>query len=156
MAIYNIEYINSLYSHSHENETPVFEATIDDILTEDLVDSNTKLKGGLIIRIFAKEGDYIPHFHFYKGSEDRAGGCIMLFDNRYFEHANHVKKIEDSKSRKILNNWLKTAICTSKNNEHMRGKIIWTGMVDYWFHNSKESYNSDISMMPDYTYIKPY
>lgn len=157
MPIYNL---NAMH-HSHDGETPIFEAIIDENLNEETMRSdNTKiLSSNIKISVYGGEGDHIPHFHFNAPGID---SCIMLMETRYFSHNSHRDIISDSKTRKKLNDWLETH-CVHDDSKtpgfNINGLLMWSAMVKCWnrANNDDLPFNEMIKLTQlDYSNIEPY
>ena len=160
MPIYDLNAIH--HSHSHDGETPIFEAIIDESLNEETMcsDNTTIFNPGKIkISVYGGEGDYIPHFHFNAPGID---SCIMLMETRYFSHNSHRDIISDSKTRKKLNAWLETH-CKHDDSKtpdlQINGMLMWSAMVKCWnrANNADLPFNEMIKLTQlDYSNIAPY
>lgn len=158
MPIYDL---NTMH-HSHDGETPIFEAIIDENLDEETMSSDNRTifnPGKIKISVYGNEGDYIPHFHFNTDSID---SCIMLMEARYFSHNSHKGIISDGKTRKKLNDWLETH-CVHDDSKtpgfNINGLLMWSAMVKYWNYANKANlpYDENIKLTSlDYSNIAPY
>lgn len=157
MPIYDL---NAMH-HSHDGETPIFEAIIDENLNEETMSSdNTKiLSSNIKISVYVGEGDHIPHFHFNAPGID---SCIMLMETRYFSHNSHKDIISDGKTRKKLNDWLETH-CVHNDSKtpgfNINGLLMWPAMVKCWnrANNDDLPFNEMIKLTKlDYSNIAPY
>ena len=45
----------------------------------------------------------VPHFHFYRGKDLSAGGCIVLNDAMCFPHDKHTDKLDKKEIEELLN-----------------------------------------------------
>lgn len=157
MPIYDLNAIH----HSHDRETPIFEAIIGESLNEETMcsDNTTILSSNIKISVYGGEGDYIPHFHFNAPGID---SCIMLMETRYFSHNSHRDIISDSKTRNKLNAWLETH-CKHDDSKtpdlQINGMLMWSAMVKCWnrANNADLPFNEMIKLTQlDYSNIAPY
>ena len=156
MPIYDLD---AMMNHSHEGETPIFSATIPDIIDEDkIMSSKNTLSSSVSIYVYKGEGMFIPHFHFIC-KNPRIDCCIMLMDNRYFTHGPHSDIISDGKTRKNLEKWL-NGRCENSDTPDLKlnGMLTWSAMVKCWNYGNGTNYPYDESIKSnlDYSHIKPY
>ena len=74
-----------------------------DVIEEKVI-GKVRLKryGELIIEVYSKEGDYIPHFHFYT-KDKKIDGCMQIFNPDYFIHGNHKSMLTNRQLKQLIN-----------------------------------------------------
>lgn len=105
--------------------------------------------------VWTDDPGYIPHVHVRDTSTKGKNfdTCIMLGDNKYFLHNNHMDKM-NSKMCKMFNDFMHQP----SRNVHYRNN--YEHAVNLWNDNNSESYiqiqedeNGDV-IVPDYTHIE--
>lgn len=108
--------------------------------------------GKCTIEVYGKEGEHMPHFHII-ATDKSFECCICIFDNRFFNHGKH-QDILARKDWKVLDDWMR-----KDNNKYMKnGGNNWESIVKVWklLNDSNNKIDSDKTIQPDYTTIKPY
>lgn len=105
-----------------------------------------KIKRVMAVIVHTKEGYNIPHFHIER---DRMNDCcIMLNDNRFFNHGDNDSLLTGRECI-LLDEWLRKVNKSSK-----FGYTNWQVLADMW--NSRKEIQIDLNNQPDYSSIKPY
>ena len=95
------------------NENKVFE-----LLNEGSINLNSNplnIKGVTMVIVHPNEGDNIPHFHIKREREHDC--CIMLNENKFFNHGNN-DSVLNKKEMKEFDKWLRkqNKVYTTKTN----------------------------------------
>lgn len=105
-----------------------------------------------VIAVGGKEGNNIPHFHVFNSRSDAdkwfGGACIMIKENRYFNHKNHEG---------ILTKDQISAMVGCLNKVGKTGLTNWQTLIDAWNRENDDDIPINLKM-PDYDYktIKRY
>lgn len=109
----------------------------------------------LIIEIYSKEGDYIPHFHFYT-KDNKIDGCMQIFKPEYFIHGRHKSILTNDQLKKLIE------FLNTKEYEPVNDINKWQEIVLAWFgdnYPNKDKYKNllknknitiDLVNMPNY------
>ena len=125
------------------NEDMLFE-----LLNEGSINLNKnplKIKDLSMVIVHSNEGDNIPHFHIKRSGKHDC--CIMLNEDRYFNHGNN-DSVLNSKETKELDKWLRK-INTAR---HMSN---FQSLCDIW-NESNHITKANSNRFFDYTNIAPY
>ena len=99
------------------------------------------------ILVHSSEGNDIPHFHIVR--EDMKDCCIMLNDNRFFDHGKNDTLI-NAKECRALDDWMRSR---NKSKPSMNN---WTILAMMWNDIPNARFKVDLSDQPDYSSINPY
>ena len=97
------------------------------------------------ICVYGGEGP-IPHFHFYKTTDDSSGGCIRLDKPEYFDHGHHQAKMNSTIKNRAIE-WLKSTPKTRFG--HFTNN--WEAMCYMWDIGNPTHPTDPQLEMPDYT-----
>ena len=123
----------------------------DDVFEERSLDQ-LNFKGGkeVTIEVYSKEGDFIPHFHFYS-KDKKIDGCLQIFKPEYFIHGKHTT---------ILNNNYMKQMITYLSKYKYKPVNNWQRIVLAWYDANRDGRfrpilkvkddPTDIANMPDY------
>lgn len=123
---------------------------VGDILNEGSIsvqNNPIKIKKVKTICVHSNEGSNIPHFHIER--EKMHDCCIMLNDNRFFDHGDN-DSILTVKECRLLEEWL------SSPNRAKAGLTNWRVLADMWNNIPNARFKVDVSNKKDYSFIKPY
>lgn len=147
MAYYNRSKINELVEEPDE-EFVIGEFQFDGTLNEDTV-GYPNISGIIKMCVYNKEGQNIPHFHLVRSNGPDI--CIMLTDNRYFNHGKNSGMLSSHKECKKLNEWLKLRPA------YAYVESYWKLAVEIWnTANRDKIIDTDHATQPNYSTIKPY
>ena len=122
-----------------------------DIMNEDTLADKAPIRklNNCIIEVRSREGFNVPHFHITNGEYD---ACIMIFNNKYFNHNDECNDKLTSRQCKELEKWMnQPTTCKKKpaginlNNWQMM-QLLWNQ-----YHNT--NYNRE---QPNYSTISVY
>ena len=130
MAVYNEEKIFELLNEGSIN----------------LHKNPLNIKGISMVIVHTNEGDNIPHFHIKRDNENDC--CIMLNDDKYFNHGSNDSLLNKKEARE-LNNWL------HKLNSAKSGETNFQVLGIMWNSNNLKSV-VDINRDFDYSNITSY
>lgn len=105
------------------------------------------------IDVYKNDPGNIPHFHFYD-IDKKINLCIQIADNKYFEHDKYKGSITDSKTRKLLDKFLRQKPTNSKYKNKFQNN--WYVIKFLWNLGNSNMKIADSCTIKDYTTIKPY
>lgn len=126
------------------NENKVFE-----LLNEGSINLNSNplnIKGVTMVIVHPNEGDNIPHFHIKREREHDC--CIMLNENKFFNHGNN-DSVLNKKEMKELDKWLR------KQNKVYTTKTNFQTLCDIW-NEASHIVPADRNRYFDYSNIASY
>ena len=124
------------------------ENVLSELLNEGSINLNANplnIKGVTMVIVHTNEGNNIPHFHIKRSGKHDC--CIMLNENRFFNHGNN-DSVLNKKEMKELDRWLREINIT-------RNRTNFESLCDMWNesnHTTRANYDRDF----DYTNIMQY
>lgn len=147
---------NSIFTYNFLQERTIIMAIFDiDRINQELLNEGSiniqknpiDIKRVLSILVHTSEGNDIPHFHIVRN--DMNDCCIMLDDNRFFDHGNNDTLL-NAKECRALEDWMKSK------NKSKPGMNNWTVLALMWNDIPNVRIKVNLSKIPDYSTIKPY
>ena len=118
-----------------------FNIDMEDVFNEDRIgDFHTKNVGTMFIEVYNKEGQHIPHFHFFI-KDKKINGCLQIFKPEYFIHGRH-KSTLTNKQLKQMYDYLKGYTFKTASN--------WQRIVYAWYgENTDNKYKPILKVTGD-------
>ncbi len=142
------EVVHSLYDEKYgESSVATFMSAL---RIGDMIGDKNEPLG--VIAVGSDEGLNIPHFHVFNSRADmknwRDGACIMIKENRYFDHGKHNGTLTKAQISGMVK-------CLNKVGNS--GLTNWQTLIDAWNRENDDDIPINLPM-PDYNYktIKSY